>query len=83
MARNRKMSGTADGRLSVRLKRPTDVVTPGLHPLGLDANREAFLYVPATYRPERPAPFVLSLHGAGGPRRPGCFHSGTSPMSSD
>lgn len=73
MARNGKVSGTADGRLSVRLRQPTDVVTPGLHPLGLDASRDASLYVPADYRPERPAPFVLSLHGAGGGAASGLF----------
>ncbi|MGQ0640901.1 MAG: hypothetical protein ACT4P6_09075 [Gemmatimonadaceae bacterium] len=27
------------------------------------------LYVPQSYRPERPAPFVLLLHGAGGGAR--------------
>lgn len=73
MAKNRRMSGTADGRLSVRLRQPTDVVTSGLHPLGLDANRDAFLYVPANYRPECPAPFVLSLHGAGGAAASGLY----------
>jgi phospholipase/carboxylesterase len=32
----------------------------------LDERRDALLYVPAGYDPARPAPLVLSLHGAGG-----------------
>lgn len=32
-----------------------------------DANgRDSYLYVPPSYRPDRPSPFVLLLHGAGG-----------------
>ena len=38
----------------------------GLHPLGLDEARDGVRYVPAVYRPERPAPLVLMLHGATG-----------------
>ena len=41
-------------------------VRRGLQPLGLDAARDALLYVPAHYRDERPAPLVVLLHGAGG-----------------
>lgn len=56
------------GRLSAR---PTSIAvvpsdTPGLHSLGLDARRDALLYVPTSYNPARPAPLVLALHGAGG-----------------
>ena len=32
----------------------------------LGAARDSYLYVPATYRVERPVPLVLLLHGAGG-----------------
>ncbi len=39
--------------------------TPGEHPLGLGAGRDGVYYVPSTYRPERPAPLVVCLHGAG------------------
>ena len=46
---------------------------PGLHSLGLDPVRDALLYVPARYRPTRPAPFVLSLHGAGGDAQAGLY----------
>jgi predicted esterase len=38
----------------------------GLHPLGLDAARDSYLYVPESYWPQRPMPLVLMLHGAGG-----------------
>ena len=36
-------------------------VAPGVHALG-----RALRYVPATYRPDRPAPLAVMLHGAGG-----------------
>ena len=39
---------------------------PGLSPLGLDGDRDGVLYVPREYRPERPAPLVVMLHGANG-----------------
>lgn len=38
----------------------------GLHSLGLDAKRDALLYVPSGYTPDRPAALVMMLHGAGG-----------------
>jgi len=59
-------SSAAQGRLFSRPTQPTATGTPGLHPLGLDGQRDGFVYVPKTYRPERPAPLVLMLHGAGG-----------------
>ncbi len=38
----------------------------GLRTLGSDAGpADGYLYVPAGYRPEKPAPLVLLLHGAG------------------
>ncbi len=62
-----------EGRLLARPGRPTEATAPGLYPLGLDRDRDAILYVPAGYRPERPAPFVLSLHGAGGDEEGGLY----------
>jgi phospholipase/carboxylesterase len=38
----------------------------GLRPLGLGQGRDGLIYVPPSYRPERPAPLVVMLHGAGG-----------------
>lgn len=44
----------------------SEALEPGQHPLQLDARRDGYLYVPVSYLPERPAPFALMLHGAGG-----------------
>ncbi|HYN98923.1 MAG TPA: phospholipase, partial [Actinomycetota bacterium] len=44
---------------------------PGLHQLGLETGRDGLLYVPAGYRPDRPAPLVVMLHGASGDARGG------------
>ncbi|BAZ14077.1 phospholipase/carboxylesterase [Calothrix sp. NIES-4071] len=55
------------GRLSVRPQQPTNLsASYGLQPLGLDAHRDALLYVPKSYKSDQPAPLVLMLHGAGG-----------------
>jgi len=54
------------GRLSARLRPGRKAAaTPGLHPLGLGAARDGLIYVPATYRPERPTPLLVMLHGRG------------------
>jgi len=39
----------------------------------LARERDALLFVPANYRPDHPAPFVLSLHGAGGNEQSGLY----------
>src|SRR5215216_6573336 len=65
--------GPEEGRLLARPGQPTETVSPGLHPLGLDRDRDALLYVPAGYRADQPAPFVLSLHGAGGDATSGLY----------
>ena len=55
------------GQLLKRTSLPTkEPATPGLHSLPLGNKREAFLYVPKGYKRDKPAPFVLLLHGAGG-----------------
>jgi phospholipase/carboxylesterase len=64
------------GRLQIRLARaPTiedDQAAPfGVQQLSLDAERDALLFVPSTYRADRPAPLVVMLHGAGGNAHPG------------
>lgn len=63
----------AQGRLLARPGTPTEPIAAGLHPLGLDDSRDALLYVPDGYRPDRPAPCVLSLHGAGGDAEGGLY----------
>ena len=55
-----------EGRLLARVQGPREAGQPGLHALNLDARRDAWLYVPRQYDPDRPAPLVLALHGAGG-----------------
>ena len=52
--------------MRARPGRVTGAAPVGLRPLMLGAARDSYLYVPATYRAERPVPLVLLLHGAGG-----------------
>jgi phospholipase/carboxylesterase len=65
--------GWARGRLQARpAMRTTGTALVGLRTLELDGTaREGYLYVPATYRAQRPAPLVLLLHGAGEDARDG------------
>ncbi len=40
--------------------------TPGQHDLKLgDSDRDGVIYVPRGYTPDRPAPLIVMLHGAG------------------
>lgn len=59
------------GRLGSRPRTPAGASPPtGLLPLGLSgSDRDGVLYVPSGYTPRRPAPLVLSFHGAGGSGR--------------
>jgi phospholipase/carboxylesterase len=61
------------GRLRSRPERATaEAATVGLHALGSEADpADGYLYVPAGYRKETPAPLVLLLHGAGEDARDG------------
>lgn len=63
----------ATGRLLTRPHSPTTTSPAGLHALRVAATRDALLYVPSTYRADRPAPLVLSLHGAGGDAESGFY----------
>jgi phospholipase/carboxylesterase len=58
----------ATGRLTARHipQREFPPVIPGIYPMGLDARRDALIYVPASYKPPRPASLALMLHGAAG-----------------
>ncbi len=62
-----EVSADGAGRLSARPGTPTEpALPPGVHPLGLGTGRDGLVYVPAGHQPERPAPLVVMLHGAGG-----------------
>ena len=71
--RQKKEDGqaAAHGRLIARPTQPIGTAPVGLQPLGLDTERDGFLYVPEGYQASRPAPLVLMLHGAGGNARGG------------
>jgi phospholipase/carboxylesterase len=72
-------AGHTEGRLAARPGAPTAApARPGLHRLGLGGERDALLYVPRGYTPERPAGLVVMLHGAGGSAR-----SGLRPFEED
>ena len=64
-----------EGRLQVRpVGYPTGTTSlapTGIRPLGNSAARGDYLYIPATYRAEHPAPLALLLHGAGEDARDG------------
>ncbi len=62
-------TGAAEGRLRARPGTPSQAGPAGLHPLGLERGRDGFVYVPASYSAERPAPLAVVLHGAGGGAR--------------
>jgi len=51
------------GRLGTRWHAPTTTLTPGEHALGIDAPRDGYIRLPASYQPGVPAPLVLLLHG--------------------
>jgi predicted esterase len=59
-------AGPEQGRLLSRPLTPIERGQTGVHALGLALGRDALLYVPDSYRPDQPAPLVVSLHGANG-----------------
>src|SRR5262245_20020474 len=56
----------AAGRLTARPGQPQTVGLLGRQKLGLDGARDALLYVPNGYQPDRPVPLAVMLHGSGG-----------------
>jgi phospholipase/carboxylesterase len=62
----RKRPGTARGRLAARPGKMAAEGTAGLHEIGTERGRGSLVYVPPGYRPDRPGPMAVMLHGAGG-----------------
>lgn len=58
--------GAAKSRLTARPGVPTTAPAPLASRLGLGTDRDGLMYVPATYSPDRAAPLLVALHGAGG-----------------
>ncbi|HEY4306753.1 MAG TPA: PHB depolymerase family esterase [Gemmatimonadaceae bacterium] len=54
------------GRLEFRPHKATKTTSPGEYVLADEEGRRTLLYVPPTYDPSKPAPFLLALHGATG-----------------
>jgi phospholipase/carboxylesterase len=59
-------AGNGGARLLARPRKPKLRAQPGRHSFGLASGRDGYLSVPSNYRPEKPIPFILMLHGAGG-----------------
>jgi phospholipase/carboxylesterase len=57
---------TIEERLHARPKSITAPAPAGLRPLGIRAERDSYLYVPAGYGAAQPSALMLLLHGAGG-----------------
>ncbi len=56
---------SSDPRLTARPGTPTLDPPPGRSDLGLDPQRDGFMYVPSGYSSAIPAPLFVALHGAG------------------
>jgi phospholipase/carboxylesterase len=69
-AQRRLPFGAPGARLSARPRAAgPGGASPGAQPLGLGGDRDGALYVPENYRPDKPLPLVLALHGATGSSR--------------
>lgn len=53
-----------EGHMKARPGKPTQPVQTGIDDLGLAPDRDGVLYVPAGYRPDKPLPLLMFLHGA-------------------
>ncbi len=60
--RGETMGGSA--RLQARPTRPSGTAASGLRALGFASGRDGLLYVPTGYASSKPAPLILTLHGA-------------------
>lgn len=63
----------SSGRLTARPNAQVGktAVKTGVHPIGLDKQKDGFLYIPQGYEPSRPAALAVMLHGAGAPAEQG------------
>ena len=57
-------ASSSGGRLSARPDRPRGSVKIGLQSLGLVATDDTRLYVPSSYRADKPATLIVGMHGA-------------------
>lgn len=62
------MSKHSQGKLSSHPRQSGKLgsFVTGLRRTGLETKRDGVLYVPESFNPHRPAPLIVSLHGAGG-----------------
>jgi phospholipase/carboxylesterase len=51
-------------RLTARPGAASGSAQPGLHPLGISTDRDAFLYIPESSQKHEKPPLIVSLHGA-------------------
>ncbi|HYG63884.1 MAG TPA: phospholipase [Thermoanaerobaculia bacterium] len=58
--------GSGAARLESRPGKPTQPGQVGIHKLGLAKGRDGFLSIPKSYKPEKPVPLMVMLHGARG-----------------
>jgi predicted esterase len=68
---NQAIKGSRNHEKGELYARPSNQTKPaaetaGLRSLSIEKNREALIYVPQNYQPEKPSAFALMLHGAGG-----------------
>jgi phospholipase/carboxylesterase len=61
-----KLFAAESRRFTARPGKPATSIAPGEHVLDDNNGRRALLFVPSSYNPETPAPFMLMLHGARG-----------------
>jgi phospholipase/carboxylesterase len=59
-------AAAAAGRLRARPSAVKEASPKGLRGLNLESGRDGLLYVPRGHSADRPSPFALMLHGAGG-----------------
>src|SRR4051812_42851747 len=59
------VGGGGSARLTARPKSPSTATSPGKFEITPGAVNDGYLVVPSSYKPGKPLPLVLGLHGAG------------------